>query len=43
MRDDGIIPPHDRVNTWGARKGLSHEPRTDECTLATGVKSADGG
>ena len=28
------------VNTWGLRKGLTHEPRMDERTLAMGVRVA---
>ncbi len=41
MRDYGIIPLHYQVNTWGTRKDLSYEPRTDEYTLAMSVKPAD--
>jgi peptide/nickel transport system substrate-binding protein len=32
-----IIPSHYQVNTWGTRKGLKIDARTDEYTLATGV------
>jgi peptide/nickel transport system substrate-binding protein len=28
------------LNTWGLRKGLRHEPRMDERTLAMGVRQA---
>ena len=28
------------LNTWGLRKGLRHEPRMDERTLAMGVRPA---
>lgn len=41
MEDYGIIPLHFQVNTWGTRKGLTYEPRTDEYTLAMSVKPAD--
>jgi peptide/nickel transport system substrate-binding protein len=33
-----IIPTHFQVNTWAAKKGLSYVARTDEYTLAMGVK-----
>ncbi|MEZ5844935.1 MAG: ABC transporter substrate-binding protein [Hyphomicrobiaceae bacterium] len=36
--DVAIIPCHFQVNTWGVRKGLSYAARSDEYTLATGVK-----
>ncbi len=36
--DLGIIPLHYQVNTWGARKGMSFTPRTDERTFAMEVK-----
>ena len=38
MKDYGIIPLHYQVNTWGTRKGLTYEARTDEATLAMSVK-----
>ncbi len=34
----GFIPVHFQVNTWGARKGIRYQTRTDEYTLATFVK-----
>ena len=34
-----IIPLHYQVNTWGARKGLSYNARTDERTLYGEVRS----
>jgi len=37
----GIIPLHFQVNTWATRKGLTYEARTDEQTLAVGVKAAN--
>ena len=37
MKDYGIIPLHYQVNTWGTRKGLTYEARTDEATLAMSV------
>ena len=36
--DLGIIPLHYQVNTWAMRKGLRYEARTDENTLAMGVR-----
>jgi peptide/nickel transport system substrate-binding protein len=38
MKDYGIIPLHYQVNTWGTKKGLSYEARTDEATLAMSVR-----
>ncbi|MEM7743018.1 MAG: ABC transporter substrate-binding protein [Pseudomonadota bacterium] len=38
INDQAIIPLHYQVNTWAARKGLSYAARTDEYTLAMGVK-----
>ena len=37
INDVAIIPLHYQVNTWGAKKGLKYEARTDEATLAIGV------
>jgi peptide/nickel transport system substrate-binding protein len=37
MEDVAIIPTHYQFNTWGTRKGLKYEPRTDENTLAMSV------
>ncbi|MEM6665247.1 MAG: ABC transporter substrate-binding protein [Pseudomonadota bacterium] len=36
-----IIPLHYQVNAWATRKGLTYAARTDEYTLAMGVKSAN--
>ncbi|WP_420564994.1 ABC transporter substrate-binding protein [Thalassobaculum sp.] len=33
-QNQGIIPLHYQVNTWGTRKGLEYRARTDERTLA---------
>jgi peptide/nickel transport system substrate-binding protein len=38
MENVAIIPTHFQVNTWGAKKGLRYTPRTDEYTIAMGVK-----
>ena len=37
-RNQGIIPLHYQVNTWAGRKGLTYTARTDERTVAMGVK-----
>lgn len=37
IKDGGIIPLHYQVNTWGTRKGLKYNPRTDEGTMAMEV------
>ncbi len=37
INDGAIIPIHYQVNTWGLKKGLSYEPRTDEYTLGQSV------
>lgn len=37
INDVAIIPTHYQFNTWGTRKGLKYEPRTDENTLAMSV------
>jgi len=37
INDVAIIPTHYQLNTWGVRKGLKYEPRTDEYTIAMGV------
>ena len=34
----GFIPIHFQVNTWGAKKGIRYQTRTDEYTLANFVK-----
>lgn len=38
IEDGAIIPLHYQVNTWGARKGLAYTPRTNESTIAMGVR-----
>ncbi|MGE0714050.1 MAG: ABC transporter substrate-binding protein [Alphaproteobacteria bacterium] len=38
--DVGIIPLHYNINNWATRKGFKYEARTDESTLAMGVKRA---
>lgn len=38
INDVGIIPLHYQVNTWAAKKGISHKARTDERTLAMMVE-----
>ncbi|BBK32277.1 peptide/nickel transport system substrate-binding protein [Stella humosa] len=37
--DVAIIPLHYNINNWATRAGFTYEPRTDESTLATGVKA----
>jgi peptide/nickel transport system substrate-binding protein len=34
INDVGLIPLHHQVVTWGARKGITYIPRTDERTYA---------
>jgi peptide/nickel transport system substrate-binding protein len=34
LNDVGIIPLHQQVTTWAARKGYAYTPRTDERTMA---------
>jgi len=36
--DVAVIPLHYNINNWATRAGFSYEPRTDESTLAMGVK-----
>jgi len=38
--DVAVIPLHYNINNWATRAGFSYEPRTDESTLAMGVKRA---
>ncbi|MCC7274753.1 MAG: ABC transporter substrate-binding protein [Alphaproteobacteria bacterium] len=38
INDVGLIPLHYNINNWATRKGYSYEPRSDESTLAMGVK-----
>jgi len=40
MNDTGLIPIHYEVSTWATARGLRYEPRTDQYTLATGLKPA---
>jgi peptide/nickel transport system substrate-binding protein len=40
MNDAALLPLYFLVNTWAARKGLVYEPRTDEMTLAMGLRPA---
>ena len=40
IRDVAVIPLHYNINNWATRAGFSYEPRTDESTLAMGVKRA---
>ncbi len=40
MADVGLIPLHYEVSTWAAAKGLKYTPRTDQYTLAMGLKPA---
>ena len=38
MNDVGLIPTHYQLNTWASRKGVKVQARTDEYTLATGIR-----
>jgi peptide/nickel transport system substrate-binding protein len=38
MEDVGLIPLHYEVSTWAAAKGLKYTARTDQYTLAMGLK-----
>jgi peptide/nickel transport system substrate-binding protein len=38
MKDYGIIPLHYQVNTWATRKGLCYMARSDEASVAMGVR-----
>jgi peptide/nickel transport system substrate-binding protein len=38
MNDVGLIPTHYQLNTWASRKGFKVQARTDEYTLATGIR-----
>jgi peptide/nickel transport system substrate-binding protein len=40
MGDVGLIPLHYEVSTWASAKGLKYTPRTDQYTLASGLKPA---
>ncbi|MBM3570463.1 MAG: ABC transporter substrate-binding protein [Alphaproteobacteria bacterium] len=39
--DLGIVPLHFQVNTWAMKKAVKYDARTDEATLATGIKRAN--
>ena len=41
MADYGILPLHYEVTPWAFRKGITYVPRTDQYTLALGVKPAN--
>ena len=36
INDGGLIPIHQQVTTWAAKKGIAYIPRTDERTHAYG-------
>ncbi len=38
MGDTALIPIHYEVSTWATAKGFRYTPRTDQYTLATGLK-----
>jgi peptide/nickel transport system substrate-binding protein len=38
IEDTAWIPLHYQINTWGAKKGIVVTPRSDEQTLAMGIK-----
>ncbi len=40
MNDTALIPIHYEVSTWATAKGFNYTPRTDQYTLATGLKPA---
>jgi len=40
MKDYAILPLHFEVTPWAFRKGITYLPRTDQYTLALGVKPA---
>jgi len=40
MGDVGLIPLHYEVSTWATVKGVKYTPRTDQYTLAMGLKPA---
>jgi len=41
INDYGILPLHYEVTPWAFREGITYEPRTDQYTLATGVRPAE--
>jgi peptide/nickel transport system substrate-binding protein len=40
MNDTALIPIHYEVSTWGSARGFRYTPRTDQYTIATGLKPA---
>lgn len=38
MQDVGLVPTHHQVNLWGVRRGFQYAARSDEWTLAAGVR-----
>lgn len=40
MGDTALIPIHYEVSTWATAKGFAYQARTDQYTLATGLKPA---
>ena len=40
MGDVGLIPLHYEVSTWATVKGVKYTPRTDQNTIAMGLKPA---
>jgi peptide/nickel transport system substrate-binding protein len=40
MNDTALIPIHYEVSTWGTAAGFKYTPRTDQYTLAMGLKPA---
>jgi len=40
MNDTALIPIHYEVSTWATAKGYSYAARTDQYTLAMGLKPA---
>lgn len=38
VNDGGLIPIHQQVTTWAAKKGIAYTPRTDERTHAYGFR-----
>ena len=40
MDDLGLIPLFQLTNIWASRRGLTHEARADERTVAMGVRPA---
>ena len=41
MADYAILPLHFEVTPWAFRKGITYVPRTDQYTLALGIKPAN--